>query len=83
MKRPRALRSLPPEVDLGAAVVREPLRHSGTGPSPARQAATASAPAAAVSWSRVSHAMHRRDAKMGIASLCIGGGMGIAMTVKR
>jgi hypothetical protein len=64
-------------------VVREQLRHSGTGPSPARQAATASAPAAAVSWSRVFHAMHRCDARKGIASLCIGDGMGVALTVKR
>ena len=29
------------------------------------------------------HEMKRRDAKKGIASLCIGGGMGIALTVER
>ena len=29
------------------------------------------------------HEMQRRDAKMGIASLCIGGGMGVALTVER
>lgn len=29
------------------------------------------------------HEMHRRDAKKGIASLCIGGGMGVALTVER
>ncbi|WP_085317901.1 acetyl-CoA C-acetyltransferase [Derxia lacustris] len=29
------------------------------------------------------HEMQRRDAKKGIASLCIGGGMGIALTVER
>ena len=29
------------------------------------------------------HEMGRRDAKKGIASLCIGGGMGVAMTVER
>jgi len=27
--------------------------------------------------------MVRRDAKKGIASLCIGGGMGVALTVER
>lgn len=29
------------------------------------------------------HEMQRRDAKRGIASLCIGGGMGVALTVER
>ena len=29
------------------------------------------------------HEMVRRDAKKGIASLCIGGGMGVALTVER
>jgi acetyl-CoA C-acetyltransferase len=29
------------------------------------------------------HEMIKRDAKKGIASLCIGGGMGIALTVER
>jgi acetyl-CoA C-acetyltransferase len=29
------------------------------------------------------HEMARRDAKKGIATLCIGGGMGIAMCVAR
>ena len=29
------------------------------------------------------HEMARRDAKRGIASLCIGGGMGVALTVER
>ena len=29
------------------------------------------------------HEMHRRDAKKGIASLCIGGGMGVALTIER
>jgi acetyl-CoA C-acetyltransferase len=29
------------------------------------------------------HEMARRDAKKGIASLCIGGGMGVALTVER
>ena len=29
------------------------------------------------------HEMGRRNAKKGIASLCIGGGMGIALTVAR
>ncbi|WP_028312141.1 acetyl-CoA C-acetyltransferase [Derxia gummosa] len=29
------------------------------------------------------HEMQRRDAKKGIASLCIGGGMGIALTIER
>ena len=29
------------------------------------------------------HEMRRRDAKKGLASLCIGGGMGVALTVKR
>jgi acetyl-CoA C-acetyltransferase len=29
------------------------------------------------------HEMIRRDAKKGLASLCIGGGMGIALTVGR
>ncbi len=29
------------------------------------------------------HEMHKRDAKKGIASLCIGGGMGVALTVER
>jgi acetyl-CoA C-acetyltransferase len=29
------------------------------------------------------HEMQRRDAKKGLATLCIGGGMGIAMTVER
>jgi acetyl-CoA C-acetyltransferase len=29
------------------------------------------------------HGMIRRDAKRGIASLCIGGGMGVALTVER
>ena len=29
------------------------------------------------------HEMGRRDAKRGIATLCIGGGMGIAMAVER
>jgi len=27
--------------------------------------------------------MQRRDARKGIASLCIGGGMGVALTVER
>jgi len=27
--------------------------------------------------------MQRRDAKKGIASLCIGGGMGVALTLER
>ena len=29
------------------------------------------------------HEMQRRNAKKGIASLCIGGGMGVAMCVER
>ena len=29
------------------------------------------------------HEMERRDAKQGLATLCIGGGMGIAMCVER
>ena len=29
------------------------------------------------------HEMQRRDAKKGIASLCIGGGMGVALTLER
>ena len=29
------------------------------------------------------HEMHRRDAKKGLASLCIGGGMGVALAVER
>jgi acetyl-CoA C-acetyltransferase len=29
------------------------------------------------------HEMQRRDAKRGIASLCIGGGMGVALTIER
>ena len=29
------------------------------------------------------HEMERRDAKKGLATLCIGGGMGIALTVER
>jgi acetyl-CoA C-acetyltransferase len=29
------------------------------------------------------HEMQRRDAKKAIASLCIGGGMGVALTVER
>ena len=29
------------------------------------------------------HEMVRRDAKKGLASLCIGGGMGVALTVER
>jgi acetyl-CoA C-acetyltransferase len=29
------------------------------------------------------HEMHKRDARRGIASLCIGGGMGVALTVER
>jgi acetyl-CoA C-acetyltransferase len=29
------------------------------------------------------HEMQRRDAKRGIAALCIGGGMGVALTVER
>jgi len=29
------------------------------------------------------HEMIKRDARKGIASLCIGGGMGVALTVER
>jgi acetyl-CoA C-acetyltransferase len=29
------------------------------------------------------HEMQKRNAKKGIASLCIGGGMGVALTVER
>ena len=29
------------------------------------------------------HEMRRRDAKKGLASLCIGGGMGVALAVER
>jgi acetyl-CoA C-acetyltransferase len=29
------------------------------------------------------HEMQRRDARKGIASLCIGGGMGVALTIER
>jgi acetyl-CoA C-acetyltransferase len=29
------------------------------------------------------HEMQRRDAKKGLASLCIGGGMGVALTIER
>ena len=29
------------------------------------------------------HEMKRRDAKKGLASLCIGGGMGVALAVER
>jgi acetyl-CoA C-acetyltransferase len=29
------------------------------------------------------HEMQKRDAKRGLASLCIGGGMGVALTVER
>jgi acetyl-CoA C-acetyltransferase len=29
------------------------------------------------------HEMQRRNSKRGIASLCIGGGMGVALTVER
>ena len=31
----------------------------------------------------VLHAMQDRDARLGVASLCIGGGQGIAMVVER
>ena len=29
------------------------------------------------------HEMQRRDAKKGVAALCIGGGMGVALTIER
>ncbi|MFN3674144.1 MAG: acetyl-CoA C-acetyltransferase, partial [Bosea sp. (in: a-proteobacteria)] len=29
------------------------------------------------------HEMQKRDAKKGLATLCIGGGMGVALTVER
>jgi acetyl-CoA C-acetyltransferase len=29
------------------------------------------------------HEMQRQNAKKGIASLCIGGGMGVALTIER
>ena len=29
------------------------------------------------------HEMIKRDAKKGLASLCIGGGMGVALTIER
>jgi acetyl-CoA C-acetyltransferase len=29
------------------------------------------------------HAMQKRDAKKGLATLCVGGGMGVAMCVER
>jgi acetyl-CoA C-acetyltransferase len=29
------------------------------------------------------HEMNKRDAKKGLASLCIGGGMGVALAVSR
>ncbi|CAM2172814.1 hypothetical protein PSAC2689_200135 [Paraburkholderia sacchari] len=29
------------------------------------------------------HEMQRRDAKRGLASLCIGGGMGVALALER
>lgn len=29
------------------------------------------------------HEMQKRDARKGIASLCIGGGMGVALTIER
>jgi acetyl-CoA C-acetyltransferase len=29
------------------------------------------------------HEMHKRDARRGLASLCIGGGMGVALAVER
>jgi acetyl-CoA C-acetyltransferase len=29
------------------------------------------------------HEMRKRDARKGIASLCIGGGMGVALTIER
>jgi acetyl-CoA C-acetyltransferase len=29
------------------------------------------------------HEMQRRDVRKGIASLCIGGGMGVALTIER
>jgi acetyl-CoA C-acetyltransferase len=29
------------------------------------------------------HELHKRDAKRGLASLCIGGGMGVALAVER
>lgn len=74
-------------------------RQAGSGPNPARQVghragiphaapaqtinkACASAPARA-SWSRWLHELERRQARRGLATLCISGGMGMALAVER
>ncbi len=71
-----------------AGLRREPGRWAGT---PARSTSTAARsrighPIGA-SGCRILvtllHEMQRRDAKKGIASLCIGGGMGVALAVER
>ena len=47
------------------------------------RSAIRSARRAAACWSRCCTRWRRRDAKKGLASLCIGGGMGVALAVER
>ena len=59
----------------------EPARSTST--AARSRSAIRSAPPARASWSRCSMRCGKRSSKKGLATLCIGGGMGIAMCVER
>ena len=67
-----------PSTRISASTPRRSTSMAGRSPS-----ATRSAPPGARVLTTLLYEMGRRDAKKGLATLCIGGGMGIAMCVER
>ena len=59
------------------------IRPSSTSMAARSRSAIRSAPPARACSITLLHEMQRRGAKKGLATLCIGGGMGIALTVER
>ena len=70
-------------VDLGAQIIKALLARSGVQPNQISQVIMGQVLTAGVGQNPVRQALIRRDAKKGLASLCIGGGMGVALAIER
>src|SRR5262249_12200623 len=64
-------------------IPKNPRNANAAGSALARAIRAGSAPGGARVLVTLLHAMQDRDARLGVASLCIGGGQGIAMVVER
>ncbi|MBI2835585.1 MAG: hypothetical protein HYX76_14275 [Acidobacteria bacterium] len=62
-------------------------RQAGTGPNPARQVGRRAGHPIGCTGARILvtliHEMQRRGARLGLATLCVSGGMGMAVAVER